>query len=264
VLAQAAAAAVFTLALHSLVLADTAAATIFTIVLPPLVLAEAAAAAVFAPALPPLVLAEGAAAAVVTSAPLSLVLAQAAAAAVFTHALPPLVLAEGAAAAVFTPAPLPLVLAKGRFPVRLLGGCRSKGRRSRGLARSLRSAARTLRLVALSPVVCTLLQHSLLARCGGLALPHHSLLARCDNLLAITVCLAQHILCIAAFSVVDTGFERTAVSLSPPPPLSLFFVLPRSHQQLGFTERSLSLPPRAGAWKDGVGPEAAQHKDRSA
>ena len=101
-LADAAAATLFTRAPHPLVLADAAAATLFTRVPHPLMLADAAAAALFTRAPHPLMLADAAAATLFTGAPAPpLVLAHTAAAAVFTVALLPLVLAEAAAAAVF-------------------------------------------------------------------------------------------------------------------------------------------------------------------
>ena len=94
VLADAAAAAGFARAPHSVVFADAAAAAIFAQVPLSLVLANTANSAVFARAPLSLVLADAAAAAVFAPAPHSLVLADAAAAAVSAIILQPLVWAQ--------------------------------------------------------------------------------------------------------------------------------------------------------------------------
>ena len=129
-------------------------------------LADAAAAALFTAASHPLMLADAAAATLFTPAPLPLMLADAAAATVLTSASLPLMLADAAAATVLTFAPLSLVFAQIRGLAGLLG-CSRMQLRSRGLARCARCAGSLLvfvALIALPLVLLVLIKSSLHAQ----------------------------------------------------------------------------------------------------
>ena len=134
-LADAAAATLFTVAPHPLVLADTAAATLFAVAPLPLMLTDAAASTVLTPAPTLLMLAEAAAATLFAFVPLPLMLADAAAATFYVVAPHSLVFADAAASTVLTPVPTSLVLTQVRGLAGLLGTCRMQ-LRSLSLARA--------------------------------------------------------------------------------------------------------------------------------